>query len=59
MTELLWPLTVLLVAALLYSAYLKTITKKRVDELTDLKTRLEQVEAKVSDLTISKTMGRY
>jgi hypothetical protein len=59
MTELLWPATVILVAALMYSGYLKTITKKRVDELSDLQSRLEQIEAKVADLTISKTMGRY
>ena len=57
--ETLWPMTVILVALLGYSAYIKTITKQKVDDLSQVKEKLLEIDAKVSDLSLSKTIGRF
>lgn len=54
----LWPLTVLSIAALSYSAYLKTIQKKEIAEIEKIEAKLADIDERVRQISVVQSIGR-
>lgn len=57
MTDILWPFTILAIAGMVYHAYVRTITKREISDIEEIKKKIQDIDERVRQVAVGQTLG--